>query len=480
MVSKRTWRTVFALLLAISVLFTGYSYASGTSKASFDKHLDANGVATNKPIVKPRNDITVVATDSNSWRGNSDSPRARSELVAFNRNGSRLYYNDSHSRYWDVDPVKGTKTTVEYAYANNLPKSKCPTQWNRSQQHVDKKTWQTYMQVQGKENGCTLDGYERVNLTTGNVTPIWSQYTPGEDATRYHDIDRLNESHLVVADIFLDRVFIVNTKTGKIGWTWNASDAFPPNKTGGPYPKDWTHINNVQVLKDGRIAVSVRNLDQVVFLKPGHGIEKNWTLGANHHFGTLYAQHNPDYINRSNGGPAELVADSDNNRVVEYQRDHGSWKRTWTWEDPQMQWPRDADRLPDGHTLITDSNGNRVFEVNKNGKIVWDVHIAFPYEAERLGTGDESAGGPSAQQAHLKSRTNGPIDQFWIGVKGALPGKYLNALMYITPVWVGLPEVCAILGGLLVILVWGGAEIRWFITRRYRVSTVTEDDYADD
>ena len=131
-----------------------------------------------------------------------------------------------------------------------------------------------------------------------------------------------------------------------------------------------------------------------------------------------------------------------------------------------MQWPRDADRLPNGHTLVTDSNGNRVFEVNQQGEIVWSVPIAFPYEAERLGTGDESTNGASASKADLESSTGGSGIRFWITVKDLLPSKYLNGLMYITPPWMRLPELVAVavlslgLGG------WGTMEVYSRLTNR--------------
>ncbi|WP_231186760.1 arylsulfotransferase family protein [Haladaptatus sp. DYF46] len=479
MVSKRMCRLFFAGLVILSGVAVVNSYASTPgSSADFRGKSQSEIRAETGQMVPPRQNITVIATDSNSWLGREASgPRARAELVAFNPNGSILYYNDSHTRYWDVDPVKGTTATVEYSYADHLKKAECPTDWNLSRRNVDEKTWNEYMKVHGEVGACTRNGIERVNLTTGEVTDVWSEATPGKEATRYHDMDRLNKTHFVVADIFLDRVFIVDTRDGQVEWTWNASDAFSTSDTGGPYPDDWTHINNVEVLDDGRIAVSARNNDRVLFLKRGQGLVKNWTLGEEDNYDILYEQHNPDFIEEDEGGPAELVADSENNRVVEYQRENGTWERTWTWQDSKTQWPRDADRLPNGHTLITDSNGNRVFEVNEKGKIVWDVQIAFPYEAERLGTGDESAGGPSAKKAGLESRSNGVVNKFWIGVKDAIPGKYLNGLMYITPVWIGVPELFAVLIGVLSLVTWGLFELKWrgvFTSVRQRIESLNE------
>ncbi|EJN57006.1 arylsulfotransferase family protein [Halogranum rubrum] len=461
MKKKKGLRLLFVALIASSVLTVGFGYASGESESTLEKNLNKDGVKSQtEQVVAPRENITVVATDSNSWRGQeSEGPRARAELVAFNANGSILYYNDTHTRYWDVDPVPGTRATVEYMYADHLESEKCPTNWNIQRRGVNESVWEEYLNAQQSVGACTENGVERVNLTTGAVTDVWSEMTPGKEATRYHDADRLNETHLVVADIYLDRVFVVNTETNRTEWTWNASSEFSKD-TGGPYPEDWTHINDVNVVSDGRIMVSARNQDRAIFLNES-GLIKSWTLGEEDNYNILYEQHNPDYIPATEGGPAVLVADSENNRIVEYQRENGSWNQSFVWRDARTQWPRDADRLPNNHTLVTDSNGNRVFEIDENGEVVWSVNVAFPYEAERLGTGDESAGGSSAAQADIKSNT-GDIDaKFWILVKQFIPGKYLNGLMYITPVWIGIVELFALVVLVGTGLIWGITELYW-------------------
>ncbi|MBX0287882.1 arylsulfotransferase family protein [Halomicroarcula sp. F28] len=460
MASKSFLRIFFIIIIGLSSIGLAYGYTLGATNDTFESHLTNQGVANpQQQAVEPRDNITVVATDSNSWRGEASSgPRARAELVAFNPDGSILYYNDSHTRYWDVDPVPETRTTVEYMFADHLEPSACPNTTNFAQRRVDEEVWNEYEAARSTD-ACTRNGYERVNLTTGEVTRVWSETTPGKEATRYHDADRLNETHLAVADIYLDRVFVVNSTSDQTEWTWNASSAFP-RETGGPYPEDWTHINDIEVLEDGRLMVSARNHDRVVFLNRS-GLIEGWTLGEEDNYSILYEQHNPDYIPTARGGPAVLVGDSENNRVVEYQRTGDSWEQSWVWRDTRMQWPRDADRLPNGHTLITDSNGNRVFEVDKQGEVVWSVNIAFPYEAERLGTGDESAGGPSATQANLDSRTGSLRDSLLIIAKQLIPGKYLNGLMYITPVWMGFLEVLELVVLLTSCLLWAGIEIVW-------------------
>ena len=463
---RRAFRLTVGIVLLISGSFIGYSYATSPDRTTVHSFTSDPGRSTE--VAPPRDNITVVATDSNAWVGRaSDGPRARAELVGFRPNGSVLYYNDSHTRYWDVDPVPGSRITVEVMFADHLPQSECPATWNTTRRQVSPEVWSQYERAQADVGACTRNGVERVNLTTGEVTRVWSEITPGKSATRYHDADRVNETHLLVADIYLDRVFLVDTETGEVAWTWNASQAFDPS-TGGPYPGDWTHINDIELLADGRIMVSVRNQDQVIFLGPD-GLEAEWSLGADNDHQVLFEQHNPDFIPTDRGGPAVVVADSENNRVVEYQRTGGEWRRTWTWRDARLQWPRDADRLPNGHTLIADSNGDRVFEVDRRGNVVWSVNIAYPYEAERLGTADESTGGPSATRAGLRSDRGTLGDQVWMGLKDAIPGRYLNGVMYTMPVWIGIPELFAmVLSGLLAIS-WLVAEGLWYLTDSRRV-----------
>jgi hypothetical protein len=473
-ISKTTIRALFAVLIVVSGVGLGYSYAttaSGDTPAQAAKQ--AYSTDSSRQIVQPRENITVITTDSNTWLGRpSNDPRSKAEIVAFAPNGSTLYYNDSHTRYWDVDPVSGTTATVEYLFADHLKQSQCPDflskQYWKTHEYAHSVPWQLwkeYARAQQKVGACTRNGIAQVNLTTGETTRIYSAYTPGKHSTRWHDGDRINATHYAIADIYLDRVFIVNIKTNEITWSWNARYASSPQNSGGPYPMDWTHINDVEVLPDGRIMASPRNHDEVIFLDPTQSPRKalleNWTLGDDNNHSILYEQHNPDYIPPKHGGPAVLIADSENNRVVEYQRVNGSWQQTWVWTDARLQWPRDADRLPNGHTLITDSNGDRVFEVNKQGRIVWSVEVGFPYEAERL-PGDESIGGASmATIEATAARNQGMIVEGWLHIKNALAGPAFSATQYILPKWMGFPEFGALVVLLVAGISWGLIETWW-------------------
>ncbi|MFB6219678.1 MAG: arylsulfotransferase (asst), partial [Halobacteriaceae archaeon] len=92
----------------------------------------------------------------------------------------------------------------------------------------------------------------RLNLTTGAQTLLYSTLFHHIGAGRWHDADRLSPTEFVVADIRLDRVFVLNTTTGLVEWAWWANEDYPYTG-GGNYPTDWTHLNDVEVLPDGRI-----------------------------------------------------------------------------------------------------------------------------------------------------------------------------------------------------------------------------------
>ncbi|MFB6173231.1 MAG: aryl-sulfate sulfotransferase [Halobacteriales archaeon] len=432
-------RLLFAVVLLTSAGSLLSSYA--TTATAVDVEGRINGSDPGAGPIPSDAALTVVSTQGFYVTGE------RADLVAFTDSGRIVFHNRSYGAYFDVDPVSGTRYTVEYVAAEYLPGSYC------------------------SRTRCTRNVVERVNLSSGETDRVYAAITPGVPGTRWHDVDRLNDTHLVVADITNDRVTVVDTRTGEATWTWSARDVFRFPEGGGD-PNDWTHLNDVEVLADGRIMVSLRNFDRVVFLDPGRGLVANWTLGAENDHGTLFEQHNPDYIPATRGGPAVLVADSENNRVLEYRREGGTWKRGWTWRDRRLQWPRDADRLPNGNTLIVDSHGDRVLEVTPRGRTVWNVTVGMPYDAERLGTGDESAGGRALSGATERTGwiTDDPSvrDDLLLALKTRLSGPLLNGLLYLAPEWVRFGDLLLLGVVLLDALAWGAFEARRGPLRRRR------------
>jgi hypothetical protein len=226
------------------------------------------------------------------------------------------------------------------------------------------------------------------------------------DALDTHDADLVGRNSIALANmrnydeeagVNRDRLFVYNRTTDEVTQEW-LFDGHYPESAGGSYEDDWTHVNDVEHLGGDRYMLSPRNLDQVVVVNATSG-EILRRLGSDGDLDVLHKQHNPDFLRGENGTPTVLVGDSENDRVVEYASRDGEWERTWSAGEGQFAWPRDADRLPNGNTLITDSRNHRVVEVTPEGEVVWEVYTPWlPYDAERIGTGDESNGPTIAEQ----------------------------------------------------------------------------------
>jgi hypothetical protein len=80
-----------------------------------------------------------------------------------------------------------------------------------------------------------------------------------------------------------------------------------------------------------------------------------------------------------------LVTEFAVSRVREIDR---KTKKT-VWEFENLKNPYDADRLPNGNTLIADTFGGRVIEIDRDGKIVWSFAKDIrPFDADRLANGN--------------------------------------------------------------------------------------------
>jgi hypothetical protein len=342
------------------------------------------------------------------------------DLVAFSsQDGDVVYYESEYGMYFDINPIPNKENTVRYVASETIVGEDCSSV---------------------KTERCTRSVYEEVNMSTGEKSRIYSDITPHVSFTRWHDVHQINETHIAVASIYQDGVYIVNTEssTNKKRWVWNASEEFskPSDQN-----LDWTHLNDVDVRSNGDMILSLRNQDQVAYIErteDGYKMNESRNLGSMGDYDTLYEQHNPDYIPEENGGPAILVGDSENNRVIEYQKTKkNTWETTFLYTDRRMQWARDADRLENGNTLITDSDGERVIQVDKNGNKIWSAEIGRPYESEILNSKEESTG-PSYNKVSdgEKFISEKPSEDFLVKMKYILPRSITNAVLFATPYWI--------------------------------------------
>ncbi|MEF8853485.1 MAG: arylsulfotransferase family protein [Haloarculaceae archaeon] len=263
---------------------------------------------------------------------------------------------------------------------------------------------------------CARTGYRHVDPSGPDGPAVVAEYSfPVASITNseVHAVDRVREDTYVFTDMDEERVVLV--RNDSVVWEWRAASFY--DAPADPASRDWLHINDVDSLGDGRFLVSVRNANQILVVERGEGVVEvvNTDDGGDDSSclqdgrledfdgdgdvrcgdpDVFKEQHNPQWV----GPGAVLVADSDNDRVVEVREtDDGNWEVAWVVREAdgrELHWPRDADRLPNGNTLITDSLNKRVVEVDPNGTAVWSVDTSgpdgphIPYEADRLPYGE--------------------------------------------------------------------------------------------
>jgi hypothetical protein len=232
---------------------------------------------------------------------------------------------------------------------------------------------------------------------------VWTQTL---NITDTHDVDLINDDQLLVAnlrnsegDTSDEGIFIYNLTTDERTWEWKFENHYPADTDAGiSNTDDWSHVNDVDKIDDGEYLVSPRNFDQVIVVNKS---TKNVTmqLGSDGDHDVLDEQHNPTYLESENGTPTILVADSENDRIVEYaceNRDANGdcdWTLVWEAGTGQLDWPRAAAPLPNGNTLVVDTQNHRAIEITPEGEIVWEALAPWaPYDVERLAYGDEAMG----------------------------------------------------------------------------------------
>jgi len=314
---------------------------------------------------------------------------------------------------------------------------------------------------------CVHNRVVEVDFETKAVVWEYGWYDAFPTHHEVHDADRLPNGETAIADMGNDRAFTVD-ESGEITWQWNATEhigegtefwnEYVPDDSEDEFRRegpesDWTHMNDIDRLENGNFQLSIRNFDVVLEVDPDTN-EIVDVVGAPGDHDVMNEQHNPMRIE----GGTMLVADSSHggptgaDRVVEV--DAGSEEVVWAYDGTgsgtKLQWPRDADRLPTGNTLVTDSRNNRVLEVDANGSVVWQYSLAeeggIIYEADRVSRPDEGtylqeedADVPSGRS--LEDRTSAGVVSETRSVVGSWAGL-------VFPFWVGALEVLLGLVGL--------------------------------
>jgi uncharacterized protein (UPF0248 family) len=431
-----------ALALAVVVLLASSLLVGlATDRASSEQPTPEGDATT------PSN-YTLIGVQAVGWFGNDNGYAA---VVA--PNGSLVWrWSVPNARVFDTEQLQNGNVLASVAVV--VPNAECPERY----------------QERDSPANCVHNRVVEIDYETKEVVWEYDWYDAFPNHHEVHDADRLPNGETAIADMGNDRAFTVN-EAGEITWEWNASDHIargtpwfeqhvPADKadefaSSGP-ESDWTHLNDIDQLSNGNFLLSVRNYDVVLEVNRENEIVE--TYGEPDDHATMSEQHNPNVL----AGPGTmLVADSENDRIVEL--DTETEEIIWQYERVpassgvdrrSLQWPRDADRLPSGNTLITDSRRYRVLEVRPDGSVAWSFNSqtalgnkAIIYEADRIRLDDgylpEEPGGVRSGDG-LQSQTEGP-----------LAGAYATAdswLAFVLPAWMGPLSALVALGDALAAL----------------------------
>jgi hypothetical protein len=218
--------------------------------------------------------------------------------------------------------------------------------------------------------------HDGIRLRNGNVllickTPIPDELAPkvtGGRAGSEHPTGKMIGDYLVEMTI-----------DGKIVWEWRAWDHLDPVKDGITAVQDernaWTLANGVSEMPDGNLLLSFRNISTVIMIERATG-KIVWKLGAP----PLSGQHAPymlanGHILLFDNGPHRLDESFPFSRVLEI--DPASKAIVWKFQEtiPSNFFSArisNAQRLPNGNTLINEGMFGRFFEVTPEGDVVWE------------------------------------------------------------------------------------------------------------
>lgn len=226
----------------------------------------------------------------------------------------------------------------------------------------------------------------------------------GEELGRWSTYDRLDDlKHALDQTSFLDTTLDTLEARGikpdsayaagaRIGGIMLGKRQRPEIKRRIIY--DYFHLNTITILPEtplagrdprfaaGNLLLCLRNVNQLAVLNWDRG-DVLWSWGE----GVLEWPHHPTVLENGNFLVFDNGVDRTYSKVVELD----PITNTVVWEyvaDPPETFysptKGSAQRLPNGNTLICDGDRGRVFEVTREGEIVWDWYNPIVREHRRL------------------------------------------------------------------------------------------------
>lgn len=252
---------------------------------------------------------------------------------------------------------------------------------------------------------------DKVDDVTDKIAPWWKPRLRG------------SQEQQLGADIFE-----VNPQ-GEVVWEWHAHDHLDLNLFSPLTPEgDWLHANSIQPLPEnkwfdggderfrpGNILLNPRNINMMYVIDKQSG-EIVWE-GTHDYRGGMAHSHEPEMIekglpgagniilydnslfprHRSHTGQTIIVEMNPVSQVIEWKYETEGYANIKFFSKTMGT----QKRLPNGNTFIAEDNTGRLFQVNVDGKIVWEfvnrggttrpsvVPYGFTPQLRALGTPDE-------------------------------------------------------------------------------------------
>ena len=219
-------------------------------------------------------------------------------------------------------------------------------------------------------------------LTNGHVLMLCATELPDDLANQVvGGIPGTEVNGKVLADYLVEM-----TTDGQVVWQWRTWEHLDPATHPLTMPSnsrsDWTWGNAVHELPDGNVLLSLRHLSTIVRINRQTD-EIDWELGAPPLSGAhgVNPLQNGNYLIFDNGpyrvdqGTLAPVNYAPFSRVLEVEPTTNTI--TWSYQDPARAslWSpliSNAQRLPNGNTMINEGLFGRFFEVTPDGDTVWE------------------------------------------------------------------------------------------------------------
>ena len=204
-----------------------------------------------------------------------------------------------------------------------------------------------------------------------------------EDAYASHDVDRLANGNTLYTRGLApegEALVVEITPAEETVWSWDGLDDFASEPFAGFADEmdAWAHPNAVTRRADGSTDVCLRNFNTVVNVSASGALNSEVTFTAGAGMRSIATQgvtggarpHDATMLDDR----TLLVALRDPHQVVEIDTIAGT--TGWSWhlaedaDEPDAAF-RDADRLPNGNTLVT--GARRVYEIAPDGEVLWEL-----------------------------------------------------------------------------------------------------------